>query len=154
MVLQISEIIATYIHRKRREKIVVTEPLCFAMRSYGAMQPLSANLQRHSFRGKNYLNFLNWRKYINFCKPRSFQRFIQPLWPLFKENIFCGTVSLRSFNTVLFRNNTNEVLRSQYEKPEKIWPKQFAVNMSVMFIVGGTSPLLTKRQVRHNNVGI
>ena len=53
-----------------------------------------ANSLRHSFRGQIGTKSIYVFK-SNICKTLLFQRFIQPLWPHFKENVFCGTVPLR-----------------------------------------------------------
>ena len=44
--------------------------------------------------------------YGYFCKPLTFQRSIQPIWPLFREKLFCGTVPLKQSHN-LFSLNTS-----------------------------------------------
>ena len=38
--------------------------------------------------------------YGYFCKPLTFQRSIQPIWPLFREKKICGTVPLIDYNNL------------------------------------------------------
>ena len=88
----------------------IMEPLFFAPQKYGAFILCPAKLwsnahfapqsQRNSFRGqsnnRNYLKIRFSSIFSNyFCKSMLFQRSIQPLGPVFKENIFCVTVPLK-----------------------------------------------------------